>query len=125
MAVQSGSVTGAVASAGVRPAGLESAGVGASEAAEAAAAGAQAVRRAFGDRLPSEHDLVVMFATVEYETTALYAAAVEAAAPARVVGCTATGSLTHEVQVKQGCVAAVLRGDGRRYGVCHVAREDE
>lgn len=98
-------------------------GVGVSEAADAAAAASQAVRRAFGGRVPNEHDLVVMFAGAEYDVGALYAAGVQAAAPARVVGCTATGSFTHEVQVTRGCVAAVLRGDGRRYGVCHVARE--
>ncbi len=99
-------------------------GVGASEATDARSAAREAVRRACGDRVPTEHDLVVIFVSVEYDVPALYAAALEAAHPAQVVGCTAMGSLTDGLQLSRGCVAALLRGDECRYGVCHVQRDD-
>jgi hypothetical protein len=100
--------------------------VGASEKRDAEAAAREAVAGALGGRVPTERDLVVLFATAEYEVSALHSAAVAAAAPAQLVGCTGMdGGLTHHGHVAYGCVAAFLPADERSFGVCHVARDDE
>ena len=95
-------------------------GVGFSRARESEAAGREAVRIALETHVPTAGDLVILFTTVEYDVEALYAAAVAEAAPARVVGCTSTGSFTHQEQVPHGCVAALLPADERSFGVSHV-----
>ena len=98
--------------------------VGVSEATDAQVAAREAVRGALGDRVPTEHDVVVIFVTSDYDIETLHEAAVAEAAPAHVVGCTATGGLSHEASVARGCVAALLPGDERSYGVCHLQRDD-
>jgi hypothetical protein len=84
------------------------------------AAGRQVVRAALAGRRPVAEDLVIVFASAEYNIEALYRAAVAEAAPANVVGCTSTGAFTHVEQVSNGCVAALLTAEEGAFGVCHV-----
>lgn len=97
--------------------------VGLSSTTESEAAGRTAVRAALQQRVPTERDLVVIFASFDYDLRALYGAAMAEAAPARVVGCTSMGGFTHADQVPHGCVAAFLAGEERRFGVCHMPWE--
>jgi hypothetical protein len=99
-------------------------GVGHSRLADSEDAGREAVRAALAGHVPTAQDLVLLFTTVDHDCAALYAAAVAEAAPARVFGCTSTGSFTHAEQVPSGCVAALLSARGRSFGVCHVERDD-
>jgi hypothetical protein len=98
-------------------------GTGSSTARDSAAAGREAVRAALGDRAPVAEDLVLLFPSVSYDLEALHRAAVEAAAPAPVVGATTVGAFTLSEQITDGCVAIVLRGeDDLRFGVAHLDR---
>jgi len=99
-------------------------GVGHSRASESDAAGREAVRAALGGLQPTAEDLVILFASADYDVERLYHAALAEAAPAGVLGCTGTGNFTHEAQVPNGCVAAVLRADQSSFGVSHVERDD-
>jgi hypothetical protein len=94
--------------------------VGRSTAADAIVAGRDAVDAALGGRPGRAGDLVVVFASVRYDLHALFAAAVERAAPAAVVGCSSAGAFAGATSVDRGCVAALLPGDGLSFGVCHV-----
>jgi hypothetical protein len=78
------------------------------------------VRAAVAGRTPVAEDLVIVFASAEYDIQALYRAAVAEAAPAVVVGCTSTGGFTHVEQVSNGCVAALLTAETSSFGVCHI-----
>jgi hypothetical protein len=95
---------------------------GYSEANSSAAAGRAAVLAALDGRVANAGDLVIVFSDARYDSQELYRAAVSAAAPAPVVGCTSTSSFTHERQVDGGCVAALVPGDGVSFGVCHLPR---
>jgi hypothetical protein len=87
-------------------------------------AGRVAVLEALNGRTPAAGDLVLVFASSEYDIDALYREAVEAAAPASVAGCTSSGGFTHEAFVPSGCVAAYLPAERLGVGVCHVERDD-
>jgi hypothetical protein len=97
---------------------------GFSDEGSSAAAGRAAVLAALGGRDARSGDLVIVFSDVRYDSGELYRAASSVAAPARVIGCTSTSSFTHERQVADGCVAALLPGDGVSFGVCHLPRVD-
>ncbi len=99
-------------------------GVGHSHLAESAAAGREAVRLALAGHAATPEDLVIVFADASYDIDALYAAAVDEAAPAGIFGCSSTGCFTHTEQVANGCVAALLAADERSFGVCHVERDE-
>jgi hypothetical protein len=94
--------------------------VGHSHSSDSEAAGREVVRAALAGRTPAAEDLVIVFASAEYDIEALYRAAVAEAAPADVVGCTSTGAFTHVEQVSNGCVAALLTAEASSFGVCHV-----
>ena len=99
---------------------------GSSTAADPAAAGREAVLAALGGRTAGADDLVLLFASVSYDLETLHRAAMEAAAPAPVVGATTVGAFTLADQVATGCVAIVLRGgDDMRFGIAHLARGDD
>jgi hypothetical protein len=102
--------------------GERSDGVGSSTCAESA--GRAAVLAALNGRTPAVGDLVLLFATAEYDIEELYRDAAEAAAPAEVAGCTSMGSFTHAGFVNTGCVAAYLPADRVTVGICHVERDD-
>jgi hypothetical protein len=102
-------------------------GTGSSIAADSAAAGREAVRRAIGDRPVGAGDLVLLFPSVSYDLEVLHQAALDAAAPAPVVGATTVGAFTSAGQVATGCVAIVLRGEGgsMRFGIAHIERSGD
>lgn len=102
------------------PSGFDATDVGVSTMTESETAGRLAVRAALGQRVTTERDLVIVFASFDYDFDAVYGAAVSEAAPAMVVGCTATGAFTHDDQVPHGCVAAFLPAHDRSFGVCHL-----
>ncbi len=89
-------------------------------ASESQAAGRRAVRAALGERVPTERDLVIVFTSFDYDLEALHAGAKSEAAPASVVGCTSMGGFTRSEQVPHGCVATLLSGEGRSFGVSHL-----
>ena len=99
-------------------------GAGHSDSADAAQAGRQAVRGAFGGRIPSADDVVIVFCNARHDVEALYRAAVTEAAPAQVVGCTSLSSFTNAHHVTRGVVAAVLPSVDASFGVCHLRRDD-
>src|SRR5262249_29477197 len=92
---------------------------------DAAAAGREAVLAAFAGSAPRPTDLVLLFPQAHYDQRALHAAALAAAAPAPVVGCTTAGAFTTAAQVPDGCVAVLLRPDARGAGLCHRGRGGE
>ncbi len=100
-------------------------GVGHSHGRDSAAAGRDAVRMALGDHQPTSQDLVILFASVDQDLAALHRAAVDEAAPARVVGCSSTGGFTVAEQVPSGCVAALLVAEESSFGVCHLERDEQ
>jgi hypothetical protein len=95
-------------------------GVGHTHISDSEAAGREVVRAALAGRTPVAEDLLIVFASAEYDIEALYRAAAAEAAPADVVGCTSTGAFTHVAQVLNGCVAALLTAEESAFGVCHV-----
>jgi hypothetical protein len=97
---------------------------GYSEADSSAAAGRAAVVSALDGRSAHAEDLVIVFSDARYDSEELYRAAASVAAPAQVIGCTGTSSFTDERPVADGCVAALLPGDGVSFGVCHLPRVD-
>jgi hypothetical protein len=99
--------------------------VGRSEASAAQTAGRDAVRAALRGRTAVAGDVVILFASAEYDIDELFLAAADEAAPAQVVGCTSTGGFTHETLVPRGCVGALLPGDESSYGVCHIERDED
>jgi hypothetical protein len=99
--------------------------VGLSVADDTETAAREVVRGALDGREPTVHDVVFIFGNSEYDIPAFYRIACEEAAPARVLGCTGTGELTHRAHVARGCVAALVSGDERSFGVCHVERDDD
>jgi hypothetical protein len=99
-------------------------GHGHSTAHDAAEAGRESVRAALGGRVPAAGDLVLIFPSASYDLDALHAAAIDAAAPASVVGCTTVGAFTQDAQVPAGCVATHLVAGELAFGVCHVERDD-
>ncbi len=102
------------------PEGIAPNDVGLSTTTESETAGRLAVRAALAQRVPTERDLVIIFASFDYDLGALYGAAISEAAPAMVVGCTTMGGFTHIEQVPHGCVAAHLPADDRSFGVSHM-----
>jgi hypothetical protein len=102
----------------------EQTGVGNTSASDSEIAGRDAVRAALAGHQATAADVVIIFASAEYDIEALYRAALAQAAPADVIGCTSTGGFTHTEQVPSGCVAALLEADQRSFGVCHVERDD-
>lgn len=99
-------------------------GHGHSAAHDAADAGRESVRAALGGRAPAPGDLIIIFPSASYDLDALHAAAIDAAAPASVVGCTTVGAFTQDAQVPTGCVATHLIAGELAFGVCHVERDD-
>lgn len=99
--------------------------VGHSAVSDSETAGREAVRAALAHHRPTADDLVLIFASTDHDIEALYRAAAAEAAPAPVVGCTSTGGFTHETQVPNGCVAALLVGEQSSFGVCHLERDDD
>ena len=97
---------------------------GHSEAADSQAAGREAVRAALGGRVAAAGDVVILFASAQYDIDVLFRAAADEAAPGEVVGCTSVGAFTDETLVSRGCVAALLRSDETAYGICHVERDE-
>jgi hypothetical protein len=100
------------------------AGVGVSVARDGAAAAREAVTAALAGHRPAAGDLVLLFASADYPAPALHDAAVAAAAPAQVVGCTSTGGFTCTHEVPRGCVAALIPARERSFGICHVHRDE-
>ena len=99
-------------------------GHGSSTAEDAALAGRESVLAALGGRAPAPGDLVLIFPSASYDLDTLHAAALEAAGPASVVGCTTVGAFTQDAQVPTGCVATHLVAGELAFGVCHVERGD-
>jgi hypothetical protein len=99
-------------------------GFGHSTAVDARDAGRESVRAALGGRGPAAGDLVIIFPSASYDLDALHAAAMEAAGPASVVGCTTVGAFTSDTQVPSGCVATHIASGDLSFGVCHVERDD-
>jgi hypothetical protein len=99
-------------------------GFGHSDAADSREAGRESVRAALGGRVPAAGDLVIIFPSASYDLHELHAAAVEAASPASVVGCTTVGAFTTAAQVARGCVATHLVSGELAFGVCHAERDD-
>jgi hypothetical protein len=99
-------------------------GFGHSIATDAREAGRESVRAALGGRVPGSGDLVLIFPNASYDLDELHAGAIEAAAPASVVGCTTVGAFTTAAQIATGCVATHLAGGELAFGVCHVERDD-
>jgi hypothetical protein len=102
----------------------EQTGVGDSSASDSEVAGRDAVRMALAGHSATAEDLVIIFASAEYDIEALYRAAVAEAAPAGVFGCTSSGGFTQAEQVPNGCVAALLEADQSSFGLCHVPRDE-
>jgi hypothetical protein len=102
------------------PTAAASTDVGLSTNADSETVGRAAVRTALQGRVPTERDLVILFASFDYDLGALHAGATAEAAPAMVVGCTSMGGFTHLDQVPHGCVAAFLPADERSFGVSHL-----
>ena len=76
-------------------------------------------RRCRARRRPArDGDLLLLFASVRYDLHALHAAAVEHAAPARVVGASTAGAFAGAASIERGCVAALLPGEGLSFGIC-------
>lgn len=98
---------------------------GHSEASDSQTAGREAVRAALRGQPAAAGDVVILFASAQYDIDELFHAAGDEAAPAQVVGCTSTGSFTDETLVPRGCVAALLGGETSSYGICHVERDDD
>lgn len=98
--------------------------MGHSHLAESEAAGREAVRVALIGHKPTAEDVVVLFASSDYDIEALYRAASDEAGPAGVFGCTSTGGFIGAEQVQNGCVAALLAAEESSFGVCHVERDD-
>jgi hypothetical protein len=99
-------------------------GFGHSTSADAREAGRESVLSALGGRVAQQDDVVLIFPNASYDLDALHAAAIEAAAPASVVGCTTVGAFASDAQVPTGCVAAYLASGELSFGVCHVERDD-
>ncbi len=97
--------------------------VGSSTAQDSRDAACQAVDAALAGMPARAGDLLILFASVRYDLHVLYEAAVERAAPARVVGCTTAGAFAGAVSVERGCVAALVPGDGLSIGIAHVAMD--
>jgi hypothetical protein len=102
----------------------EQTGVGNTSASDSDVAGRDAVRMALAGHQATAEDLVIIFASAEYDIEALYRAAAAEAAPAGVFGCTSSGGFTHTEQVPNGCVAALLEADRSSFGLCHVPRDE-
>jgi hypothetical protein len=98
--------------------------VGHSYLADSEAAGRESVRVALTGHQPTAEDVVVLFASIDYDIETLYRAAAAQAAPAGVFGCTSTGGFTDTEQVQSGCVAALLAAEESSFGVCHIERDD-
>jgi hypothetical protein len=95
---------------------------GHSEATASQTAGREAVHAALHGHTPAADDVVILFASAEFDIDQLFRAAADEATPAQVVGCTSTGGFTGETLVASGCVAALLRADETSYGIAHVER---
>jgi hypothetical protein len=102
----------------------EHTGVGNTSASDSEVAGRDAVRMALAGHSATAADLVIIFASAEYDIGALYRAAAAEAAPAGVFGCTSSGGFTDAEQVPNGCVAALLEADQSSFGLCHVPRNE-
>jgi hypothetical protein len=99
-------------------------GFGQSSDLDAETAAREAVGAALAGRVPVEGDLVIIFPSAAYDLEVVHRAAMAAAAPAAVVGCTTCGAFTQDTQVIFGCVAAFLPSDEASFGVCHMERDD-
>ena len=104
--------------------GTDSRLTGHTEASASQTAGREAVLAALHGHVPAAGDVVILFASAEYDIGQLFQAAADEASPAEVVGCTSTGGFTEERLVDRGCVAALLRADECSYGIGHVERDE-
>ncbi len=92
-------------------------GCGISLAGDTDQAATESVRAALDGRAPTGNDLVLVFPTSHYEPQRFLDAAVRAAGPAQVVGCTSYAAFTAEAHVTQGAVAAYLPAAELSFGI--------
>ncbi|MGZ4284334.1 MAG: FIST signal transduction protein [Solirubrobacteraceae bacterium] len=95
-------------------------GVGYSQSSDPAVAASEAIASATAQQPVRAGDLVIVLVTADLDPDEFHAAAVQAAAPAAVVGCTSHGSFCDVSQVPAGAVAAFLPADNASFGICHV-----
>jgi hypothetical protein len=95
-------------------------GVGYSTSSDPAIAANEAIAEATARQPVREGDLMIVLVTADLDPDEFHAAALQAAAPASVVGCTSHGSFCDESQVTAGAVAAFVPGDDASFGICHV-----
>ncbi len=88
-----------------------------SEAADARSAATEAVQTALRGRTPSPRDLVLVFAQVRYDPAQLIATAARQAAPARVVGCSASAAFVSSADGPRPCVAVYLPAEDLAIGI--------
>ena len=67
---------------------------------------------------------MIVFTSADCDVDQLFRAAAEEAAPAATIGCTSSGGFTDDKVLMRGCVAALLRGEERSFGVCHLERDE-
>jgi hypothetical protein len=97
-------------------------GVGLSRADDPVVAAEEACAIALDGRTPDANDLMVLFATVEYDPELFFGAARRATAPAHVAGCSSFSSFTSTTMVRRGAVAAFLPARDMSFGVAGVDR---
>ncbi len=95
-------------------------GVGYSQSSDPAVAASEAIASATAQQPVRAGDLVIVLVTADLDPDEFHAAAVQAAAPGAVVGCTSHGSFCDVSQVPAGAVAAFLPADNASFGICHV-----
>jgi hypothetical protein len=97
-------------------------GVGVSRATDPLVAADEACAAALAGRTAGADDLMILFATAEYDPVLFFEAARKAVAPAHVVGCSSFSSFTNTTLVRRGTVATFLPADGLSFGVAGVDR---
>src|SRR5690242_8373574 len=95
-------------------------GIGFSRADDPVAAAEEVCATALDGRIPGANDLMVLFATVEYDPRELFAAARGTVAPAHLAGCSSFSSFTNTTLVRRGVVGAFLPGEDLTFGVAGV-----
>ena len=97
-------------------------GIGFSHADDPVAAAEEVCATALGGRVPGANDLMVLFATVEYDPREFFAAARATVAPAHLAGCSSFSSFTNTTLIRRGVVGAFLSGEDLTFGVAGVDR---
>lgn len=88
-----------------------------SEASDAGSAATEAVETALRGRTPAADDVVLVFAHIAYDAEKLIATATRLAAPAHVVGCSASAALAGGADGARPCVALHLPADDLAIGI--------